>query len=214
LGFVTGKNERVEPLVDGRVEVEGVELIATHSDPSETFWRQLNFEEFEIAEMSLSSYLIAKSRGRDMIAIPVFPARRFMHTELFYHVDSGIRELRDIVGKRLGVGEYQQTAALSFYLADEVREHNVAVNIVVPGHTRTTGFDEQNRARLATGSRPGPLPMVPEHMVPLVLHLAAQDAARTTGKMFDVMVWNQEHGLGGPERWADKSFTYETLKAG
>jgi 4,5-dihydroxyphthalate decarboxylase len=112
LGFITGKNERVEPLLDGRVEVEGVELVGTHSDPSETFWRQLNFHEFEVAEMSLSSYLIARANGSDMIAIPVFPSRRFMHTELFYHVDSGIKEASDVAGKRLGVGEYQQTAAL------------------------------------------------------------------------------------------------------
>jgi 4,5-dihydroxyphthalate decarboxylase len=112
LGFVTGKNERVEPLFDGRVSVEGVELVGTHSDPSETFWRQLNFQEFEVAEMSLSSYLIARSRGIDMIAIPVFPSRRFMHMELFYHVDSGIKQPGDLVGKRIGVGEYQQTAAL------------------------------------------------------------------------------------------------------
>jgi 1,1a-dihydroxy-1-hydro-9-fluorenone dehydrogenase len=104
-------------------------------------------------------------------------------------------------------------ATMSFYLADEMREHNVAVNIVVPGHTRTTGFDDQNRARLAQGVRPGAIPVVPEHMVPLVLHLAAQDASSLTGKMFDVMVWNEEHGHGGHERWADRSFTYESLMA-
>jgi NAD(P)-dependent dehydrogenase (short-subunit alcohol dehydrogenase family) len=102
-------------------------------------------------------------------------------------------------------------ATLSFYLADEVKEHNVAVNIVIPGHTRTTGFDEQNRARLARGARPGPQPVTPEHMVPLVLLLAAQDAGGLTGRMFDVMKWNLEHGLGGHETWADKSFSYESL---
>jgi NAD(P)-dependent dehydrogenase (short-subunit alcohol dehydrogenase family) len=104
-------------------------------------------------------------------------------------------------------------ATMSFYLADEVKEHNVAVNIVVPGHTRTTGFDEQNRARLAAGMRRGAHPVVPEHMVPLVLHLAAQDAGGITGKMFDVMQWNIEHGLGGEERWADRSFSYDSLVA-
>jgi NAD(P)-dependent dehydrogenase (short-subunit alcohol dehydrogenase family) len=110
---------------------------------------------------------------------------------------------------------YQSTkaalATMSFYLADEVKDQNVAVNIVVPGHARTTGFDEQNRARLAMGSRPGPIPVVPEHMVPLVMYLAAQDAKSVTGKMFDVMTWNQEHGLGGHETWADKAFSYESL---
>ncbi|MGH7033508.1 MAG: hypothetical protein ACREFL_07245 [Stellaceae bacterium] len=112
LSFISGATERVAPLFDGWVSVEGAELIGTRSDASETFWRQLNFEEFEVSEMSLSSYLIAKSRGVDMIAIPVFPVRRFMHMELFYHVESGIKTAGDLVGKRLGVGEYQQTAAL------------------------------------------------------------------------------------------------------
>ncbi|HEX3865357.1 MAG TPA: SDR family oxidoreductase [Gemmatimonadaceae bacterium] len=103
-------------------------------------------------------------------------------------------------------------ATMQFYLADEVAEHNVAVNIIIPGHTRTTGFDDQNRARLALGAKPGPIPLVPEHMVPLTLHLAAQDAkSGITGKMFDVLTWNIEHGLGGHETWADRSFSYEAL---
>ena len=112
LSFISGLNERVQPLMNGTVRPEGVELVSTYSDPSETFWRQLRFQEFEISEMSLSSYLIARSRGMDMIAIPVFPARRFMHAQLSYHVDSGIKQPGDLVGKRIGVGEYQQTAAL------------------------------------------------------------------------------------------------------
>src|SRR4029077_11806168 len=112
LSFVSAMNERVQPLMDGSIEPEGVELIPTYSDPSETFWRQLKFEEFEISEMSLSSYLIAKSKGMDMIAIPAFPARRFMQNQYSYHVDSGVTGPADLVGKRIGVGEYQQTAAL------------------------------------------------------------------------------------------------------
>ncbi len=112
LSFISGPNERVEPLINGTVPIEGVELVTTYSDPSETFWRQLKFQEFEISEMSLSSYLIAKSQGMDMIAIPVFPSRRFMHCQLSYHVDSGIKSPGDISGKRIGVGEYQQTASL------------------------------------------------------------------------------------------------------
>jgi 4,5-dihydroxyphthalate decarboxylase len=112
LSFISNFNERVEPLMNGSIQVEGFEIIPTYSHPSETFWRQLKFHEFEVAEMSMSSYLIARSRGIDMIALPVFPSRRFFHAEQSYHVDSGIKEPGDIVGKRIGVGEYQQTAAL------------------------------------------------------------------------------------------------------
>jgi NAD(P)-dependent dehydrogenase (short-subunit alcohol dehydrogenase family) len=102
-------------------------------------------------------------------------------------------------------------ATLSFYLADEVKQFNVAVNTIIPGHTRTTGFDEQNRARLQSGGKAGPLPVAPEHVTPLVLHLASQDATGITGRMFDVMQWNIEHGIGGHEKWADKSFSYDRL---
>ena len=112
LSFISQLNERTKPLMDGTIQPEGVELIPTVSDPSETFWRQLNFQEFAISEMSLSSFLIAKSRGLDMIAIPVFPARRFFHLDLSVHADAGVRAPSDLKGKRLGVGEYQQTAAL------------------------------------------------------------------------------------------------------
>src|SRR6266705_1821632 len=112
LGFISAFNERVEPLMDGTVQVEGVELLPTYSHPAETFWRQLKFGEFEVAEMSMSSFLIAKSQGADMIALPVFPSRRLFQTELSYHVDSGITKPEDLAGKRLGVAEYQQTAAL------------------------------------------------------------------------------------------------------
>jgi 4,5-dihydroxyphthalate decarboxylase len=112
LGFISAFNERVEPLMNGTVNAEGIELIPTYSHPAETFWRQLKFGEFEVAEMSMSSYLIAKSQGADMIALPVFPSRRLFQTELSYHADSGITKPEDLAGKKLGVAEYQQTAAL------------------------------------------------------------------------------------------------------
>jgi NAD(P)-dependent dehydrogenase (short-subunit alcohol dehydrogenase family) len=105
-------------------------------------------------------------------------------------------------------------ATMSFYLADDMKKFNVAVNILIPGHTRTTGFDEQNLARMAAGGKHvGPQPLTPEHMVPITLHLAAQEGGLVTGKMFDVVTWNIEHGLGGAERWQDTSFSYEALQA-
>ena len=101
------------------------------------------------------------------------------------------------------------TLTMMFYLADEVQESNVAVNILIPGNARTTGYDEQNEARRAEGqtgssNRPGRFSMTPEHIVPITLFLASQDAnTGITGKCFDVPTWNMEHGLGGPEAWRD-----------
>ncbi len=125
LSFISNFNERVEPLMNGTVKADGIEIIPTYSHPSETFWRQLKFQEFQVAEMSMSSFLIARSRGVDMIALPVFPSRRFFHAEQSYHVDSGIKEPGDLNGKRIGVGEYQQTAAL---WARGVLEHDFGVS--------------------------------------------------------------------------------------
>ncbi len=112
LSIISGSNERSAPLLDGTVPVEGVDLVWTESDASETFWRQLNWEEFQISEMSFSSLLIAKSHGNPMMAIPVFPSRRLMHTEASVHVDAGVETPEDLSGKRVGIGDYQQTSAL------------------------------------------------------------------------------------------------------
>jgi hypothetical protein len=94
------------PLIDGRVRVEGVDDITTTiSDPSVTFWRQLTFWEFELSEMSLSSYLIARSKGADMIAVPVSDAqdvrprpipvrrgtnRKFLQTTIDFSHEQGV----------------------------------------------------------------------------------------------------------------------------
>jgi 4,5-dihydroxyphthalate decarboxylase len=112
LSFATRINERVRPLVDGAVRPDGIELVPTISHPGETFWRQLRFGDFDVSEMSLSSLLVARSRGSDLVAIPAFPSRRFFHIELDGRRDAGIDGPADLAGKRVGVPEYQQTAAL------------------------------------------------------------------------------------------------------
>ena len=125
LSFAVERSERTLPLIDGTIHPEGIELVPIVADPSEIFWRQLKFKEFDISALSFSSYMITKSQGTDMIAIPVFPARRFMHTQLFIHTDSGVYEPGDLVGKRIGVGEYQQTAAL---WTRRILEHDFGVS--------------------------------------------------------------------------------------
>ena len=104
-------------------------------------------------------------------------------------------------------------ATMSFYMADELNPMNVAVNTIIPGHTRGSWFDDAIRARMAAGMSPGRRPNVPEHIVPLAMFLASQDGRGVTGKMFDVMTWNEEHGLGGHERWADRSLPEDLEQA-
>jgi 4,5-dihydroxyphthalate decarboxylase len=97
----------------------------TKLHPSEMFWRQLRFAEFDVSELSLSSLLIGIDRGDDRwVAIPVFTTREFFHTWILVRSDAGIDEPSDLVGKRVGVPEYQQTAAL---WARGALEHEFAV---------------------------------------------------------------------------------------
>jgi 4,5-dihydroxyphthalate decarboxylase len=105
--------DRTRALQEGKVQVEGVELTYLPLHVEETFWRMLRYQEFDAAECSMSSYLMARERGFPrLIAIPVFPSRFFRHSFIFVNADSGIEAPQDLAGKRVGVPEYQITAAV------------------------------------------------------------------------------------------------------
>jgi 4,5-dihydroxyphthalate decarboxylase len=113
LSLMMSSNDRSRPVLDGSVKPDGIELACTTAHPSEIFWRQLHFQEFDVSEMSLSSLLMAVAHGnRDWIGLPIFTSRRFFHTWAWVRTDSGIQTPQDLKGKRVGVPEYQQTAAL------------------------------------------------------------------------------------------------------
>jgi 4,5-dihydroxyphthalate decarboxylase len=113
LSIALSDNANTRPLLDGDVDVEGLRLIATAVHPSEMFWRQLRFGEFDVSEMSMSSLLIATARGpTPWVALPVFTTREFFHTRILVRADAGISAPADLRGKRVGVPEYQQTAAI------------------------------------------------------------------------------------------------------
>ena len=106
-------NDRTRPLREGRVKADGLDLVISTAFPSEMFWRELHFAEFDISEMSCSSLLMAVARGDNrFVAIPVFTSRRFFHTEILIRTDRGIEKPEDLKGKKVAVPEYQQTAAL------------------------------------------------------------------------------------------------------
>lgn len=107
--------DRVLPLLTGEVVPDGVDLepVGMPGGP-EVFHDQLRFGRYDVAEMSLASFLLARSRGWEYRALPVFHNRSFHYTDVLVRTGSGIRLgcPQDLRGKRIGVADYVQTAAL------------------------------------------------------------------------------------------------------
>jgi 4,5-dihydroxyphthalate decarboxylase len=114
LSIALSRNPRTRALLDGEIVPQGIRLLGTALHGSEMFWRQLKFSEFDISDMSLSSLMAATVRGgaTEWVALPIFTMRQFFHTGVLVRSDSGIVKPADLHGKRVGVPEYQQTAAL------------------------------------------------------------------------------------------------------
>ncbi len=110
---LAASNPRTWPILDGTVSPQGVELVPSVLHPSELFWRQLRFGDFDVSEMSFSSLMMLKAAGDDrFVGLPVFTTRRFFHTGILVRRDAKIDKPADLKGRRVGVPEYQQTAAL------------------------------------------------------------------------------------------------------
>lgn len=106
-------SDRTRSLAMGEVEPNGIDLNFLPTQVEETFWRMLKHQEFDVSEMSMSSYMMARDQGHpELIAIPVFPSRFFRHSCIFVNADAGIDEPQDLQGKNVGVPEYQITAAM------------------------------------------------------------------------------------------------------
>jgi 4,5-dihydroxyphthalate decarboxylase len=113
LSCAFAENPRSRPILSGRVKPEGIDLSCSRVGMSELAWRQFRFHEFDFSELSMSSLMMARAQGDDAyIGIPIFTTRWFMHTDVLVREDAGIDEPRQLAGKRVGVPEYQQTAAL------------------------------------------------------------------------------------------------------
>lgn len=103
--------DRTRLIFDGRVGIEGCEVNMLALPVEETFFRALRSTEFDVAELSLSSYTMMRSRGVcPYVAIPVFLSRMFRHSAIYVRRDSDIRTPGDLKGKTVGVPEYQLTA--------------------------------------------------------------------------------------------------------
>lgn len=111
LSIAVGNYDRIRPLVDGDVQIDGVDPIFMLQDPEEIFFRAFRHADYDICELSLSSYSVKTAAGTSpYIAVPVFPSRAFRHTSIYIRNDRGIKSAADLKGKRIGVPEYQLTA--------------------------------------------------------------------------------------------------------
>lgn len=113
LTLACGDYEILRGLLDGSVKVDGARLkCVTNMDSNSRHTRFLKGGEFDVAELSASSYFMSRDRGLAIDGIPVFPHRRFRHGFVFVNTSKGIKTPKDLIGKRVGVKAYQATAML------------------------------------------------------------------------------------------------------
>lgn len=120
--IATWDYDRVRALTDGRVTVEGCDVNYITMPVEECFERAFFHDEFEVAEIGFSPFLIALSRGpTPYVAVPVFLSRMFRHSAVYIRADRGIDGPADLCGKTVGVPEYQMSAVMWFrgFLQDE-----------------------------------------------------------------------------------------------
>jgi 4,5-dihydroxyphthalate decarboxylase len=162
--------DRTRALADGRVSVDGIDLTYLPLVVEETFFRMLRYQEFDVSEMSLSSYTVSLfTENPPFIAIPVFPSRMFRHNGIFINIDSGIRQPKDLAGKRVGTPEYQLTAPVwqRGILGDD---YNVPVSSMT--HFQG-GLEEPGREEKITLQLPSSIKL---HLIP---------AGKTLAKMLE-----------------------------
>lgn len=160
LSMACSNYDRTRALFDGRVAVDGIELNCLGLPIEEIFFRMLRHQEFDVAEMSLSSYTVSLfAENPRFVAIPVFPSRFFRHSCVFIHRDSGIREPKDLIGKRVGVPEYQMTAGVWIrgILNDEYKVPVASVTYFHGGEEEA-GRPEKLRLSLPPEIRLEPIP--------------------------------------------------------
>jgi 4,5-dihydroxyphthalate decarboxylase len=182
--------DRTRALMEGRVPIDGVDLTYLNLPVEETFFRMLRHREFDVAELSLSSYTLSLFRDDcPFIAIPIFPSRYFRHSCIYVNSDSGIREPKDLIGKRVGNPEYQMTAPVWIrgILGDE---YGVPVTSV----TYLSGGEEQ-----AGRTEKIPLSLPPE------IRLEAIPADKTLSRMLETGEIDALYTARAPSTFANGS---------
>lgn len=156
LSIALSDNPRTRPIFEGKAKADGIEFIPTSVHPSELFWRQLHFGDFDVSEMSLSAHLMAVANGEDRwVGLPVFTTRKMFQVGVLVRKDRGVDKPADLKGKKMGVPEYQQTAALwtRGYLQHEYNVHPRDMEFWMErnedhSHASATGFQPPKDVKL------------------------------------------------------------------
>jgi 4,5-dihydroxyphthalate decarboxylase len=178
LSYAGHLSDRVQDLYYGAVSPQGIDLHFIPLPPIEAFNRMLRGE-FHCGEMSFSTYVIKAAQGHlPFVAIPVFPARTFRHSAIYVNTRSGIAAPRDLIGRRVGVPEYQMTAAI---WARGLLRHEYGV-MPEDMHWVTGGL-----------TTPGRKPMVDVKVPGIRIEHTAD------GTLFDMLLSGEVHALIAPQ---------------
>ncbi len=111
LTLACGDYEIVRALKEGAVVPDGIDLtVLTAMDSTTRHWRFLRNRDFDMAEVSASSYIVARDQGFPFRALPVFLHRRFRHGFVFINTGKGIAKPQDLIGRKIGVKSFLVTA--------------------------------------------------------------------------------------------------------
>lgn len=182
LSFACWDYDRTRALQDGRIRPEGIDLNFLPLPVEETFYRQLRHQEFDVSEMSLSSYLLTLEQPEPpFVALPVFPSRFFRHQSIYVNTANGIDAPADLVGKRVGTPEYQMTAGV-WQRGILAEEHGVPVDSV---HYFTGALEDRGRSEKLALDLPGNIRVTPiggEQSLSQMLASGELDAVYSAGQ--------------------------------
>ena len=177
LSIAVGDYDHIRDLLSGAVPVEGVDLVVARSHPvEEIFHRFIHFREWDISEMSFAKYVALRSQPDcDLEAIPVFPSRAFRHSSFYVPAGSNIDSPAQLAGKRVGIPEWAQTAAI-YTRGMIAHDYGVPLRDITwhQAGVNQPGRKEKVRLQLPEGVRYVP---VPDQSLSQMLEAGTIDAA-------------------------------------
>ena len=153
LSLAIGEYDHVRDVLDGTVRVAGVDLTVLRLPIEEIFYRQTFFREFDVSEMSFGKVIaFASQDDRGFVPLPVFPSRVYRHSSIFVRSDSTLTRIEELAGKRIGVPEWAQTAAV-YSRGVLAHEHGVDLRSIrwFQGGVNDAGRKEKVRLALPAG---------------------------------------------------------------